>query len=222
MAAIRGSVQSSAPTQELVFPESDSKPMGETGFHVKCALAIIAMLESRFRRQDVYVGAYMFVYSDPADPSEVVCPDVFVVFGVRPGERRTWKVWEEGKAPDVVFELTSKGTRHEDRYTKPAIYEELGVREYFLFDPEGDYLNPRLQGFRLADSGYQPLTGERLHSERLGLELLIEDRLLRFHDPATDQMLRTPAEYEEATQAAEAEITRLRDELARLRGSQPQ
>lgn len=202
--------------------------MGESGIHVKRVIAIVTALESHYRRRaDVYVGANMFVYYDPADPALVVCPDVFVAFGVSSGERRTWKVWEEGKAPDVVFELTSKSTRKEDQYTKPAIYEELAVGEYFLFDPLGEYLRPSLQGFRLTADGYQPLAGERLASGLLGLELSLEGNHLRFSDPSTGSVLRAPAEYEDLARAAEARATateeearRLRQELERLRRGQ--
>jgi len=136
---------------------------------------------------------------------------------VRRGERRIWKAWEEGKVPDVVFELTSKSTRREDRYTKPAVYESLGIREYFLFDPEGDYLKPRLQGFRLTEDGYQALSGERLSSEALRLEIFAEDYLLRLYDPASGEVLRTPAEHEAAARNAEVELARLRAELERLK-----
>ncbi len=202
---------------QLIFPERDGQPMGETGFHVKGILALVAALESRYRQQEAYVGANMFVYYDPSDPAEVVCPDVFVAFGVRRGERRIWKAWEEGKVPDVVFELTSKSTRREDRYTKPAVYESLGIREYFLFDPEGDYLKPRLQGFRLTEDGYQALSGERLSSEALRLEIFAEDYLLRLYDPASGEVLRTPAEHEAAARNAEVELARLRAELERLK-----
>jgi len=210
--------------------------MGETGFHVHCAIAIVNALSGRYRAAgNVYVGAKLFVYFDPGDPSKVVCPDVFVALGVSPHERRIWKVWEEGKGPDVVFEITSKGTRKEDRYVKPDKYEDLGVREYYLFDPLGEYLKPRLQGYQLAEAGYQPVASadaDRLTSEILGLELFALDNLLRFYDPATGKTLplyaeleETAREAEERAQAeaaaraqAEARLAALEAELRRLRG----
>ena len=48
----------------------------------------------------------------------------------------------------MVFEITSRGTRLEDLGTKRALYAMLGVREYFLYDPLGEYLQPPLQGYR--------------------------------------------------------------------------
>lgn len=225
--AMREIIRPRLPKRDVVFPESDGQPMGETGFHIKCIIALVNALEGRYRgRADVYVGADLLLYYTPTEPGDMVSPDVFVAFGVGAHERRTWKTWEEGKAPDVVFEITSKSTRKDDQYVKPLIYEELGVQEYFLFDPLGEYLKPhRLQGFQLIEGGYQPLTGDRLTSNVLGLELLVKDGFLRFYDPVTKVLLPTTAELEstaaheaEARRAAEAEAARLREELARLRG----
>ena len=65
-----------------------------------------------------------------------------------------------------------------DVKTKPGVYAGLGVKEYFLYDPRGEYLTPRLQGFRLAGSEYERLTAVEsidrtltMRSETLGLEL---------------------------------------------------
>jgi len=109
-------------------------------------------------------------------------------------DRRTFKLWEEGKAPAVVIELTSESTRHEDQGTKRAIYADLGVREYFLFDPLGQYLKPPLRGYRLVRDEYVPMTGEALHSDELGLELRVEDGRLRLFDPKGQTYLLTPDE----------------------------
>jgi hypothetical protein len=100
------------------------------------------------------------------------------------------------------------------------------VPEYFQFDPTGDYLNPRLQGRRLQDGRYLAiaLQGNRMYSEQLGLDLVIEGEQLRFYDPARGKWLlsleeearRADAEAERA-EAAEAELARLRAELEALR-----
>ena len=235
-------ITAAAPAQPLEFPDSDGKPMGETGIHVMQSLDLLAALRWYFRkRTDVYVGANMFVYFDPNDPTMNFCPDVFVIFGAKPGgERRSWKTWEEGKAPDVIIEITSRGTRRVDAFEKKALYEELGVREYFLFDPLNEYLRPRLQGYRYAAGKVLHLTGDVLRSDVLTVELRVkDDGLLHLFDPQTSQWLWTPAELgkhaeEEAAraeeeraraeeeharaEAAEAENARLREELTRLRG----
>ena len=65
-------------------------------------------------------------------------------------ERRSWQTWLEGKGPDFVLEITSKSTKREDEVRKKKLYEELGVKEYWQFDPTGDYLDPILKGENLG------------------------------------------------------------------------
>lgn len=67
-------------------------------------------------------------------------PDVYVAFGVpkRPW-RPAWKVWEMGKAPDVIFALTSRSTAPEDLGRKYRLHQRLGVKEYILMDVMREY-----------------------------------------------------------------------------------
>ncbi|MCS7282083.1 MAG: Uma2 family endonuclease [Anaerolineae bacterium] len=220
------------PPARVEYPESDGQPMGETDAHIQLLIYLREALNDYFRNDpNVYVAGNLFVYYVEGDPSQVVCPDVFVVKGVPKGERRIFKMWEEGKGPDVVFELTSKKTRYEDLGAKKGIYEVLGVQEYFIFDPLGEYLRPPLIGFRLTPEGYREVKERPLVSEVLGLRLEVEGNLLRLVDPRTGQRLLTPQEaYEahrraeqqareeaEARRRAEEELERLRAELARLK-----
>ena len=72
------------------------------------------------------------------------------------------------------------------------MYERLGIKEYFLFDPLEEYLQPRLQGFTLVQGRYQalPLSSEgELVSRELGLILRPQGDLLRLIDSYTGQML---------------------------------
>lgn len=215
--------------EEVIYPETDSKPMAETDVHRKEMIALIETLADYFREApDVYVSGNLLLYYEEGDPSASIAPDVFVVKGVPKKDRRIYKLWEEGKAPDVVLEVTSRGTRLEDQGTKRALYAWLGVKEYFLYDPLGEYLDPPLQGYRLGEREYEwiePSDQGALYSEELGLELRLEDGRLRLVDPKTGERLLTPAEAQEARRAAEAraaqaeaELERLRAELARLRG----
>ncbi len=170
----------------------------------------------------MYVAANNFLYWQEGDPKQCVSPDVYIVFGVRKPPRDCYKVWEEGgRTPDVVFEFTSKKTRKEDTHTKRRLYEQvLKVSEYFLFDPTGDYLRPRLQGFRRVGEEYVPLelVDGRLYSERLGLELVEEGENLYLYDPVRRERLLTPVELaqrleEEARRAAEERVARAAADL---------
>lgn len=224
------------PPSPIEYPESDGKPMAETDVHIQQLIYLREALRDYFRQDpNVYVAGNLFVYYVEGDPSQGVSPDVFVVKGVPKGDRRFFQVWKEGKAPDVVFELTSKRTRYEDLGAKKGIYEVLGVQEYFLFDPLGEYLRPPLMAFRLLPEGYRQVEEEPLISQVLGLELRVEGNLLRLVDPRTGEKLLTPqeaqearrqaeqraAEEVEARRKAEAELERLRAELARLKGELP-
>src|SRR5207249_4628419 len=83
----------------------------------------------------VYVSRNMLLYFVEGQPSKRVAPDVFFVRGVEKRLRRTYLLWDEGLAPQVVFEISSRGTMREDLYKKPTIYGRIGVQEYYLFDP---------------------------------------------------------------------------------------
>ena len=132
--------------------------------------------------------------------------------------RRIYNLDVEKKAPDVVIELTSRHTKVEDLGNKRAIYADLGVSEYFLFDPLDGTLTPQLCGFRLQGGEYIPMVGTRLASEVLGLDLVVEEDQLCLYNPHIAERLRTHAEA--ARREAEAENARLREELAHLQTRQ--
>jgi len=59
-----------------------------------------------------------------------------------------------------VLEVASRNTWREDEGTKREVYERLGVREYWQYDPTGEYLRTELKGARLTRGRYeaQPVT----------------------------------------------------------------
>ncbi len=221
------------------YPTADGKPMAETDLHRKLMLDLIGTLEKRFLNEPlVYVSGNLLLFYERGNKRRHVAPDVFVVKGVPKGLRDNYLVWEEGKAPQVVIELTSNTTRREDEKKKFELYRDiLKVKEYFLFDPKGDYLRPPQQGYSLQKGQYVPipLLNGRLPSKVLGLHLERDGFVLRLYDPMTGQWLATPEERateaeerateaeERATQAEEerlqerAENERLHRELERLR-----
>jgi hypothetical protein len=138
-----------------------------------------------------------------------------VVKGIPKHDRRVYQLWKEKRSPCVVFEITSRGTRLEDLGTKRALYEMLGVQEYYLFDPLDEYLKPRLQGIRLMAGIYQPVkpsTDGDLLSRELNLVLRPADKLLRVVDPETGEPLPTLDEavdlMKDALETARAEMHR--------------
>lgn len=196
------------------YPESDGKPMTETDIHREQMTDLLTALKAYFRDDpQAYVAGNLMMYYTEGEPKDCVSPDIFVVRGIPKRNRRVYKIWQEGRSPDVVIELTSRSTRDEDLGSKRWIYAELGVREYFIFDPLGDYLTPPLRGYRLVGDEYIRMEGDgtRLMSQSLGLELRIVDSWLRLFDPEAGRFLPTPAELAD-------EVERLRAELAQLKG----
>jgi Uma2 family endonuclease len=207
--------------EEVIYPESDGQPMAETDIHRKYMSSLIETLEDFYRDDPaVYVSGNLFVYYVQGDTRKNVAPDVFVVRGVEKRLRRTYQIWKEGKAPDLVIEVTSEDTRWEDMDFKRKLYHRLGVKEYYLYDPTGDYLKDRFLGYRLVGNRYVPVRlpkGEdRLHSDVLGLHLVLEEGRLRLYDPQQKQFLLTPSEAAEAYRRVEEENARLRAELERM------
>jgi Uma2 family endonuclease len=231
------------------YPDSDGRPMGETPLHADNLADLVHMLRMWYERESqVSIAGNMFLYYVPGDRLKHVSPDVFVVHGVpkhTDPERRRYLLWEDGKPPDVVIELTSESTREEDIDDKMAIYQDtIKVKECFLFDPYEEYMQPPLQGYRLIEGKYQelqPVNG-RLPSEALGLYLEPGGGYLRLYDPGTEQWLPTPPEEhlgrlraemerqraeeerareQEARRRAEEEVERLRRELEDLRRQLP-
>jgi Uma2 family endonuclease len=203
--------------------------MSETDRHRKLIIGLLHALEEFFRNKPkVYVSGNIFVYyRDENGEQQPVSPDIFVVRGVEKKERRIYKIDAEGKAPEVVIELISRASTVEEYVTKRHIYAKLGVREYFIFDPFREAQAASLAGFRLENGAYVPMTVARsngtlyLRSKILGLELRVEKSQLRLYDPKTGQRLRTPEEAEDELRAAQAEVARLRKQLAKPRRKKP-
>ena len=96
---------------DIEYPETDGKPMAETDVHRQLLTDLIFTLTNFFRDEpDVYVSGDLLLYYVEGDPKKRVAPDVFVVRGVSKRQRRIYKLWEEGRPPDVVIELSSRQT----------------------------------------------------------------------------------------------------------------
>ncbi len=222
----------------LDLPESDGKPIGETEFHIRAILELFQLLDAYFKNdENAYVGADRLFYYDVESPTEYIVPDVFFVKGVKKYVRRIYRMLDEQVAPCVVFEITSKTTYLEDLGKKRLLYETLGVREYFVFDPRSEYLNPQFQGYALGDTGYEPMPARAdgtLFSRELGLFLKPTEHFIRPVDPKTNKLLPTydelnafveqemeRAEYQaKRAEHAELEIGKLRAEIERLRNKE--
>jgi Uma2 family endonuclease len=207
------------------YPTSDGRPMAETDLHFRLMSDARQTLDTRYIDDpDVYVSGNLLIFYVPENKRRHVAPDVFVIKGVPKKQRDNYLIWEEGKTPDVVLEITSASTRKEDTTKKFKLYRDvLKVREYFLFDPRGDYLKPTLQGFRLSRGEFVPIapTANRLASNVLGLHLERSGTDLRFFDPETGEWLPTLQEQAQRDRAgrlrAETAVERLEKAFQEMR-----
>jgi Uma2 family endonuclease len=218
-----------------IYPDSDGKPMAETGIHVIAIIWLHQMLRQHFRnRDDVYVAANMFLYYSEGQPKKRRAPDIMVAKGVADGrsERRSFKTWVEGVVPSCIIEVTSKKTTKEDLKQKKPVYQKIGVREYFMFDPLHDYLPQQIIGYRLVAKKYQrikPAADGSLLSKELGLRLVPDGDKLALYDSKTGTRVLSPDDLYESTTELVTKLSEekrkrreLEAELARLRAEQRQ
>ncbi|MEO1095228.1 MAG: Uma2 family endonuclease [Cyanobacteria bacterium J06638_28] len=211
------------------YPSSDGEPLAESYLHLWALVLTFEVLTRYLQGQPVMVMANQFLYYAEGFPRLRVAPDVMVIPGIEPHERDNYKVWEEGQVPAVIFEMTSAGTRKHHQEEKKTLYERLGVQEYWLFDPKGEWIKDQLLGYRLVGETYEQVLDSC--SEVLQLRLAAEDARLRFYRQDNGERLALPNELDIALQLEiaarqreqqRAEIAEEEAEHARLRVAEAQ
>ena len=211
-------------SNEIVYPSSDGEPLAETYDHLYAILTTLEVLKQYLQDRRATVLANQNLFYAQGYPKLRVAPDVMVIYDVEPGGRDSYKLWEERQVPQVVFEMTSQKTQEEDRTSKKDLYERLEVKEYWLFDPKGEWVEEKLRGYRLRGDRYELIADRR--SEPLQLRLEVEDKLIGFYREDTGEKLLIPSELaaalhqeinsrSEAEQRAESERQRAESERQR-------
>ena len=238
------SIVAGPPEVEVDYPEGPRVPEGDR--QTRRRMELVLALRDWYDRRGVegaWVCCDINVYYREADPRVAVAPDIAVAFGVEVAAvkgKSTYKVWEAGAVPCFALEIASPNTRRTDLHVKPSKYAELGVDEYWRFDPTGgELLETPLEGERRRSGRWAPIEvvpdgdGLRGRSEVLGLDLCWRRPKLRLWDIAAgawlldndDQIARADAaeaRADEQTARADAEASARRAaeaELARLRAA---
>ncbi|NJO39363.1 MAG: Uma2 family endonuclease [Cyanobacteria bacterium CRU_2_1] len=222
------------PPTQAELPYDDGVPMETQRHKLQMDVLLDTLQPWLDARSDGYIGGNMFVYYSMTQVRnrDFKGPDFFAVLGVPKGERLSWVIWEEDKAPDVVIELLSDSTATQDKNEKKLIYQDrMRVPEYFWFDP----FNPNdWAGFSLQQGVYQPIVPNaqnQLVSQSLGLALVrwqgnhkgIDTIWLRWETP-NGELLPTAQEIakqeqrqvEQERQRAEQAESRLRQVVLNL------
>jgi Uma2 family endonuclease len=199
--------------KEVFYPESDGKPMAETDKHVTTISYLLERLREHFSEtDDVKILADIMFYYEEGNPYKAISPDVMIVKGVGKHFRRVFKLWEEN-VPNVIFEISSRKTWREDLQKKFFLYQQFGVKEYYIFDPEYDYLSDEpLVAFHLKNGEFETVKIKkgRVFSPALQLEVVDTGEDLRLYNRETKEFLKTNEELKK-------EVEKLKSELAKLK-----
>jgi Uma2 family endonuclease len=158
-----------APAGPIVYPDSDGKPMSDDTKQFRWIQTLQGNLAILFRdHPDVFVAGNLLWYPQEGHPDLQIGPDVLVVFGRPKGDRGSYRQWEEDNVPlTVVFEILSPSNDPLEMADKQAFYDEHGVEEYYLYDPERNRLLVYRRGVealrrvRKVDSHVSPRLGIR-------------------------------------------------------------
>ncbi|WP_059001516.1 Uma2 family endonuclease [Leptolyngbya sp. NIES-2104] len=164
-------------SNEVVYPESDGKPMADNTKQFRWIVVIEQNLELLFADDpNVFVAGDLLWY--PVEGNNRLCtaPDAMVAFGRPKGDRGSYLQWREDNIPpQVVFEILSPGNTAREMSRKLMFYSTYGVEEYYLYDPDRN----RLEGWCRSDDPWleQIESIEGWISPRLGIRFELGEEL---------------------------------------------
>ena len=134
--------------EPIIYRESDGKPMADNTKQMRWIKILSNNLEGMFHdRPDVFVAGNLMWYAVRDEPDEFAAPDVMIAFGRPKGDRGSYKQWEEYDIPvTVAFEVLSPSNDEEEMDDKLLFYENHGVEEYYVYDPEKNALKIYTRG----------------------------------------------------------------------------
>ncbi len=167
---------------EIIYPESDGKPMANNTEQFNWIVVIEQNLEWLFAdNSNVFVAGDLFWYPVEGKPNIVNAPDVLVVLGRPKGKRGSYLQWkEDGIPPQVVFEILSPGNTKSEMERKLVFYERYGVEEYYIYNPD----NYQFQAWWRGDGGLDLVEiAENLVSPRLEIRFEPSETELKIYRP---------------------------------------
>jgi Uma2 family endonuclease len=208
-----------------MYEDEGQEQMGDTEIHTITLAILDAGLKAFLAgRPDHRVFSSLNVYYHRIDHWAYVSPDVMVVSRTKelPGAVTSYRVGEDGPAPTLAIEVLSRRSfQRQDLTNKPIIYANLGVREYILADPTGEFLPQKLLIKHLQSdrTWIEAQDGDGGVTSGLGFRVVIEpDGHVRVVDSKTGKRYVRPAEAQAELDARQEQIRKLEEELSRLRG----
>jgi Uma2 family endonuclease len=170
-------------TTNIIYPDRDGLPMSDNTKQFRWIVTIKENLELIYAQNpDVFVAGDLLWYPVEGNNTIRQAPDILVAIGRPKGDRGSYQQWrEEGIAPQVVFEILSPGNRLGEMNRKLRFYEQYGVDEYYLYDPDRvDFAGwmrsgERLESIEESTNWISPLLGIRFQLETSELEIYRPD-----------------------------------------------
>ena len=202
----------SPPQPDVIYPESDGKPMSDNTKQFRWIVVIQQNVEwLNADEPNVFVAGDLLWYAVEGDNKIRQAPDVMVVFGRPKGDRGSYQQWKEDNIPpQVVFEILSPGNTLTEMNKKQVFYDRYGVEEYYLYDPDKNDLSGWIR------SGDRLEVIEPIHnwvSPRLGIRFDLSGEELQIYRPKVERF----ATYVEIAQRAE--VAAQRAEVAEQRAA---
>ena len=219
-----------APTETAdLYPESDGKPMADTDLHIQWIIWLRQVLEGHFaQRPEVYISGNIMMYDIEGPLRTAVFPDILVSFGIGQKDRRTYRNDLEGK----VAHYAAMGIPEYFLYDVDRRYLPTPLMGFRLVEDAYIEVSPDVDdglrsevlnlNFHLLNDGlgvYEPVAGKWLQTPADAATARAERAETRAERAETRaEQAETRVQHEaEARQKAEAEASRLREELARLK-----
>jgi Uma2 family endonuclease len=160
-------------TPQVIYPDCDGQPMSDNTKQFRWIVTIKENLELLFAENpDVFIAGDLLWYPVEGNNKIRQAPDAMVAFGRPKGDRGSYRQWmESGIAPQVVFEILSPGNRMSEMSRKLRFYEQYGVEEYYIYDPDRiDFTGwmrhgDRLESIEDASNWVSPRLGIRFNMQ---------------------------------------------------------
>lgn len=195
--------------ERIEYPESDGQPMADNTEQWNWMILIKEGLEALFLNDpNVFVAGNLLWYPHEGDNRLRVAPDAMVVFGRPKGKRGSYLQWKEDNVPPhVVFEVVSPGNTQAELMEKIDFYDEHGVEEFYIYDPD----RKTLRGFRRQGQEWSAIPNMLgWVSPRLKVRFDLEDGQLVLQGPDGRRFV-SYVELVRQRQQAEAQAQQERD-----------
>ncbi|MBC7816220.1 MAG: Uma2 family endonuclease [Planctomycetaceae bacterium] len=201
--------------ERIEYPDSDGLPMSDNTLQWYWMVLIKEGLEVLFAGDpNVFVAGNLLWYPREGDNRLRFAPDVFVVQGRPKGYRGSYMQWREGGLPpQVVFEVLSPSNTVPEMAEKIEIYDEYGVEEFYIYDPD----RGTLRGFARQDGVWAAIPSmQNWVSPRLGIVFQLDEGRLILTGPDGQRFL-SSVERDRQLKQAETRAERQRNHAEQQR-----